>query len=93
LPRIEAQVLARARWLHDRLSADARFELISDSPPNSGIVTFRVRDMAAQQIVRALRSENIVCAARGGGVRFSPHFYTPLARLERAWAVLNRVAA
>jgi hypothetical protein len=34
-----------------------------------------------------LRERGVVCAARGGGVRFSPHFYTPLVQIDRALAL------
>jgi hypothetical protein len=28
--------------------------------------------------------QGIVCAARAGAIRFSPHFYTPIEQLDRA---------
>ena len=51
----------------------------------SGIVTFRLEGGEPQDSVyRRLMSAGVVCASRGGGVRFSPHFYTPLSDLDRA---------
>jgi cysteine desulfurase/selenocysteine lyase len=34
-----------------------------------------------------------MCASRGGGVRFSPHFYTPLEQLQRAIDLTLQTAA
>jgi len=62
------------------------FELLSPRDPErrAGIVTFRVPDIDARVLYRALTSRGVICAQRGGGIRFSPHFYTPEAVLERA---------
>jgi hypothetical protein len=35
----------------------------------------------------------VLCAHRGGGIRFSPHFYTAPAALERALARVRDYAA
>jgi selenocysteine lyase/cysteine desulfurase len=62
------------------------FELLSRREPErrAGIVTFRVPGIDAQTLYRKLMRKGVICAQRGGGIRFSPHFYTPLAVLERA---------
>lgn len=62
------------------------FELLSHREPErrSGIVTFRVPDIDARPLYRELMSRGVICAQRGGGIRFSPHFYTPEGVLERA---------
>ena len=36
-----------------------------------------------------LWADNVICAQRGGGVRFSPHFYTPRQQLEKAVAAVQ----
>ncbi|MGD8207376.1 MAG: hypothetical protein PVH47_04790, partial [Thiohalocapsa sp.] len=50
----------------------------------AGIVTFRVPGVDQQALYRALMQRNLMCASRGGGIRFSPHFYTPESHLTRA---------
>lgn len=50
----------------------------------AGIWTFRHRDIAAAKLHAALTDARLVCAARAGGVRLSPHFYTPEAVLDGA---------
>lgn len=83
---VERAVLERSEWLHWRIAASTVLRLLSDPRPErrSGIITFAHASQAAGPLVRALRGAGIVAAPRGGGVRFSPHFYTPIEDLERA---------
>jgi cysteine desulfurase / selenocysteine lyase len=83
---VERAVLARTAWLHARLGESRRLRVLSDPRPTrrSGIVTFTRRGIAPVALVRALRAAGVIAAARGGGVRLSPHFYTPLQALENA---------
>jgi len=57
----------------------------------SGIVTFSVPGVDSQKLYAALMRRRVVCAPRGGGIRFSPHGYTPLAQIERAFRTLDDV--
>ncbi|MGE0384807.1 MAG: aminotransferase class V-fold PLP-dependent enzyme [Gammaproteobacteria bacterium] len=95
IERIERQVLDRTAWLHGRLGNDPRFRIVSPADPAlaSGIFTFQVVGHAPDEIVRMLRSRGVVAAPRAGGVRFSPHFYTPWHKLERALDALRTAAA
>jgi selenocysteine lyase/cysteine desulfurase len=66
---------------------DARgFELLTPRPPErrAGIVSFRVPGIEQQTLYRRLVGQRLICAHRGGGIRFSPHFYTPEKVLKRA---------
>lgn len=83
---VERAVLARAQWLHERIGASDCLTLLSDPRPErrSGIVTFAHRHHQAGPMVRALRDVGVIAAARGGGIRFSPHFYTSLQVIDRA---------
>jgi selenocysteine lyase/cysteine desulfurase len=53
----------------------------------AGIVTFRFDGEDIEARYRHLQENSVICALRGAGIRFSPHFYTPEAVLERALAV------
>ncbi|HEX7044695.1 MAG TPA: aminotransferase class V-fold PLP-dependent enzyme [Burkholderiales bacterium] len=88
IEHIERRVLARAERLFELIRARPDLELITPAAPGryGGIVTFRHRRRTAAELHARLRERNIICAARGGGVRLSPHFYTPLAGLEHAVA-------
>jgi cysteine desulfurase/selenocysteine lyase len=86
ISEIEQRVLARAQQLFASINAQRDLELISSSAPGryAGIVTFRHRHRKSDALHTRLRELGVVCAARGGGIRFSPHFYTPLEQLDRA---------
>lgn len=56
----------------------------TDRPLRSGILTFAHRHLPAPALFQHLRDSGVVCACRGGGIRFSPHFYTPPEVLRRA---------
>lgn len=86
ISEIEQRVLARAQQLFASINAQRDLELISSPAPGryAGIVTFRHRHRKNDELHTRLRELGVVCAARGGGIRFSPHFYTPLEQLDRA---------
>lgn len=67
------------------------FELLSDSNParRSGILTFRVPGIDQGRLYREVMQRGVVCAQRGGGIRFSPHFHTGSEDMERAFALLQ----
>lgn len=85
-------VLARSGHLVERIAARPELELLSDPSPHrrSGIVTFRHRGIDNAALHRRLTEAGVVCAARGGGVRFSPHFYMPVEQLDAALAVVPK---
>ncbi len=70
-------------------------QLLSPRDParRAGIVTFRVPDVDNQALYQALMKRDLMCANRGGGLRFSPHAYTPMEQLEQAVAVTLDTAA
>ncbi len=88
MAKVEGLVLEKARQLRHWIADRDDWQLLSPPQPErgAGIVTFRVRgrDLAAHQaLVRHLMRQDIICACRGGGVRLSPHCYTPLSDPDR----------
>jgi len=83
---VEARVLGNARYLIEEIRRDPDLELLSAAEPgrHAGIVTFRVRGEDPLITHRRLTERNVVCARRGGGVRFSPHFYNSHEQLAEA---------
>ena len=83
---IERRVLERSQHLFDRLDALPLIELITPTARGryGGIVTFRAPQVDAGALFAALQARDVVCAQRAGGIRFSPHFYTPLSALDEA---------
>ncbi|MCP3870468.1 MAG: aminotransferase class V-fold PLP-dependent enzyme [Gammaproteobacteria bacterium] len=72
-------------------AAPERVTLISDKTEHrrSGIVTFRVEGTDQKALYRRLMAKGVICAYRGGGIRFSPHFHTRPEDLEKAWSTLG----
>ena len=69
-----------------------RFHLLTPSQPHrrGGILTLAPRRGDAKKLYRQLQGAGVVCALRGGGIRLSPHYYTPRAALDRALECLHR---
>ncbi len=59
-------------------------EVVSPADParRAGILTFRHARIAGDALHRALMQSRVICAARAGGIRLAPHFYTSGAVLE-----------
>ena len=86
--RIEENTQAIIDALHKR-----SFELLSPEQPTqrAGIITFRVPGADTQTIQQGLMKQRVVCAERGGGIRFSPHFHNTREQIEKAFAILDRL--
>ena len=54
-----------------------------------GIVTFIVPDQDNQKLYQSLMEQGIMCAYRGGGIRFSPHFYNTEEQVSAAFRHLK----
>ena len=92
IDRIEQLVLQNTRFMLDFLAARGdRFEIITPCTPGryAGIVTFKPLRESPESLFDRLRQHHIACALRGGGVRFSPHFYTPRNKLFTALSLLD----
>jgi cysteine desulfurase / selenocysteine lyase len=68
----------------------AKYSLMTPRAENrhAGIVSFKPLTEDLQETHRRLQSAGVICALRGGAIRFSPHFHTPRQDLERAAALL-----
>lgn len=82
---VEQAVLEHTGWLMRQVDARPDFQLLSDrrEARRSGMVTFCVPSVDAGRLFERLTEAGVQCALRGGGIRFSPHYYTPQEELER----------
>lgn len=94
LDAVGKAVAERAARLIELIDAHG-LELLSPREParRAGIITCRVPGADSQALYRALMAAGVMCASRGGGVRFSPHAWTPMEQLERALALTLEAAA
>ena len=89
---IEDLVLDNTRFMLDFfLQRPDRYQLITPAAEHrhAGIVTFRPLNETTDSLFEMLGREQVICALRGGGIRFSPHFYTPRKRLFTALEILD----
>lgn len=87
--RVEQRVLERSEYLFDAITRASQLELITDKRLGryAGIVSFRHRELSSPALFQRLLAHNVICAQRGGGIRFAPHCYNRLEELERALQV------
>jgi len=60
-----------------------------DQARQSGIVTFSIAGADHAQLYNYLMKNGVICAQRGGGIRFSPHFYTKTDHIHKAIEILG----
>lgn len=86
---VEQRILQNTQTMIQRIEASNRLKLLSNPATDrlSGIVTFEVSGKESETIYRSLMGKGVVCAPRGGGVRFSPHFYTDSKTLNDAFDI------
>lgn len=84
----------RVRHLHETLAALPGARLLSPAEPErrAGIVTFSLDGRDNATLFEQLKAQQVVCAQRGGGIRLSPHFYTPETVLEETLQLLRTLA-
>ncbi|MFM1892412.1 MAG: hypothetical protein RLZ44_1489, partial [Pseudomonadota bacterium] len=89
---VAQHILNKTSYLYEQIRKFPKVSLLSpgDAERRSGIVTFRPERVEPAACQQRLMAEGIICAARGGGVRLSPHFYTPQSALD---AALEKVKA
>ena len=86
MDEVSRRVLERTDYLITQLSRRQDLQWTSDLRPQrrSGISAFRLKAMDNDKLYQYLINHGIFCAKRSGGIRFSPHFYTPMEPLEEA---------
>ncbi len=90
IQRIDEKIISNTKYLMNKLR-QLGCEILS---PNSecrlsGIVTFRLPDHDQKVIYHQLMDNGVICALRGGGIRFSPHFYNQVDEFDRACEILS----
>ena len=74
---IEQKILYHTKLMHEIINKSQNLQAIYTDRASraSGIVTFRHNSQSPARLFAHLRGQGIMCAERGGGVRFSPHVY------------------
>lgn len=89
IDRVAESVSRNISYLIDCLTKND-FEILSPTRETrrAGIVVCRHPEIPSEDLYRHLQANKVLCALRGGGIRFSPHFYTPQRALDRAIDIL-----
>lgn len=90
---VQQHVLSNTHYLITALDELNAVQVLTprQAERHAGIVMFHCENHDQQQVYQQLMQQNIVCAARGKGVRFAPHFYTPREKLQQAVATLAEI--
>ncbi|AYF86078.1 aminotransferase class V-fold PLP-dependent enzyme [Pseudomonas sp. JS3066] len=94
MEQVAVAIAERVQWLQDGLANIPGTQLLSPLNPmrRAGILSFRLDGWDNQRLFERLRAEQVVCAQRGGGIRFSPHFYTEPRVIDETLALLRQMA-
>lgn len=95
ITEIEQQVLDNTRYMLELIDAEENLTLLSPSELKQlgGIVTFKHNQHPANVLYKKLKEQHVMCAERGGGIRYSPHFYTDQEQIRTALHLANTVTA
>lgn len=89
---IEERIADRIQQLDQSLRAlECRILTPPEPSRRAGILTFSPPRRESEEVYKRLLERGILCAARGGGIRFSPHFYTPANALQFALETLQEI--
>ena len=86
MKNIQQSVLDNTTYLLEQLKQQQNISILSptESGRYAGIVTFIRRDTDNQKLYEHLQNNNVICAFRGAGIRFSPHFHTSREQIDAA---------
>jgi selenocysteine lyase/cysteine desulfurase len=86
MENVQTRIFDNTRYLFECINTADQLTLLSDMNEGrySGIVTFKHNKADNDTLFSLLTKNDVMCAQRGGGIRFSPHFYTPKEKILRA---------
>jgi len=94
LVTIEQAINNNSEYLFKLIVERRYLRLLTDTKPHryAGIVTFQLINGDNAALQQWLMANKVICANRGGGIRFSPHFYTPQHQLDEAMKLVDQYA-
>lgn len=94
IEQVSKSIVQRGQYVIDKVAANRQLSLLSKpNPDGNNIVVFKLAQGNTALLFDYLTKNNVVCAKRGGGIRFSPHFYTPLSVIDRAFKLIETYTA
>jgi selenocysteine lyase/cysteine desulfurase len=92
---VEALVFEKSDYIKAAVAKNDQLSLLSQQQNllKSGIVTFKHQTINNDALYKHLQKNGVVCALRGGGIRFSAHFYNTFEEIDRAFAIITNITA
>ena len=86
MDKVEQRVKNNANYLFNQLSSLSNIKLITpaEETHRAGIINFHSTTTSSEKLFYTLTENNIFCAKRGKGIRFSAHYYTTQKQLDQA---------
>jgi len=91
IDQVEQAALECAEYLAVKIASRLNYELVSvrgNQNIQSPILVFKHNKIDNSRLYQQLQDRGVICAMRGGGIRFSPHYYHTQAQLDSAMACL-----
>lgn len=91
IEKIQGKVIENANYLIDQLILSPEITILSPTQQGryAGIVTFQKQHVDNIKLYEHLQAKNVICAYRGEGIRFSPHFYTEPHLMHKALSIVH----
>ena len=91
MKQVQSGVIENADYLLNQLASLSNINIISPTAAGryAGIVTFQKLNVDNLKLYQHLQDNNVICAYRGDGIRFSPHFHTETKVMDKALKLVN----
>jgi len=91
MEKIQAGVIKNADYLFAQLRSLSDINILTPMEDGryAGIVTFQKHTVDNVKLYQHLQDNDVLCAYRGDGIRFSPHFYTTTEDMDKALAMVR----
>jgi len=91
MDKIENQIHDQVNYLIKKIKQNPKLILLNNQNAKfkSGIVLFKHVNIDNHHLYKHLQDNGVVCALRGGGIRFSPHFYHSTDELDQAMTIID----
>ncbi|PCI68808.1 MAG: aminotransferase [Piscirickettsiaceae bacterium] len=88
---VTKNVVERGQYVINKVNQNNSLTLLTNPDEHgNNIVVFKPSNNQTDALFNYLTTNNVVCAKRGGGIRFSPHFYTPNPIIHRAFTLIDK---
>ncbi|MDD5579724.1 MAG: aminotransferase class V-fold PLP-dependent enzyme [Methylobacter sp.] len=87
---VESLVIGNSSYLMEEIDKNEQLILLSQrqDPLKSGIVVFKHCVIPNDALYKHLQNNGVICALRGEGIRFSPHFYNTHEELAKVFNLI-----